>query len=59
MGFSSQKYQTNLFQVSCCGIWQCADLIRLFDCRYGHGGQYQGTDGTAALAVVAPAWNVI
>ena len=22
-------------------------------------GQYQGTDGTAALAVAAPAWNVM
>ena len=36
----------------------------LISCVYGvvdmtMGGQYQGPDGTAALAVVAPVWNVI
>lgn len=45
-GLSSRKYQTNLFRVSCCGLWQYTDLICLLDCRYGD-------DGAATLTVAA------
>ena len=41
-----------VFLANANSVWQRHDHIGLF-------GQYHGPQGTAALAVVAPVWNII
>lgn len=58
-GSAERKRQANLFQVSGRGVRQRAHQLHLRPGGFGHGGQYQGPEGTAALAIVAPVWNII
>lgn len=58
-GLINRENPTNLLQVSVRRLWQRHDHIGLLYRGHGMVGQYQGPDGTAALAVVAPIWNII
>ena len=59
-GLINRENPTNLLQVSVRRLWQRHDHIGLLYRGTWHGGaNSQGPDGTAALAVVAPIWNII
>ena len=60
MDLLTGKNPTNLLQVSVRRLWQPMITSGLLYRGHGDGGgKYQGPDGTAALAVVAPIWNII